>query len=76
MILKTNLLHCVCTVQMPSKYQKVKNKPRGVANRMAGLNWVRSNGKEGVIYFADDDNTYDIRIFEQVQLTVSLFILS
>ncbi|KAK4329346.1 hypothetical protein Pmani_000295 [Petrolisthes manimaculis] len=62
-------------VQMPSKYQKVKNKPRGVANRMAGLNWVRSNGKEGVIYFADDDNTYDIRIFEQIRWTrkVSMF---
>ena len=51
---------------MPSKYLKVKNKPRGVANRMAGLTWVRKNAREGVLYFADDDNTYDIRIFEQV----------
>lgn len=53
-------------VQMPAQYQKVKNKPRGVANRMAGMNWVRENAKEGVLYFADDDNTYDIRLFEQL----------
>lgn len=62
-------------VQMPAQYQKVKNKPRGVANRMAGMNWVRENAKEGVLYFADDDNTYDIRLFEQMRWTerVSMF---
>ncbi|XP_071521050.1 galactosylgalactosylxylosylprotein 3-beta-glucuronosyltransferase P-like [Panulirus ornatus] len=69
-------LHTVyLRVQMPSKYQKERNKPRGVANRMAGLNWVRENAKDGVLYFADDDNTYDIRIFEQMRWTrkVSMF---
>ncbi|XP_064091099.1 galactosylgalactosylxylosylprotein 3-beta-glucuronosyltransferase P-like isoform X1 [Macrobrachium nipponense] len=62
-------------VQMPTKYQKVKNKPRGVANRLAGLNWIRANAKDGVFYFADDDNTYDIRLFEQMRWTrgVSMF---
>ncbi|KAK8391877.1 hypothetical protein O3P69_017477 [Scylla paramamosain] len=61
--------------QMPAKYMKAKNKPRGVANRLAGLNWVRANAKEGVLYFADDDNTYDLRIFEQMRWTkkVSMF---
>ncbi|KAK7079124.1 hypothetical protein SK128_014247 [Halocaridina rubra] len=62
-------------VQMPAKYQKEKNKPRGVANRLAGLNWIRTNAKNGVFYFADDDNTYDIRIFQQMRWTrgVSMF---
>lgn len=62
-------------VQMPAKYLNVKNKPRGVANRLAGLNWIRSNAKDGVLYFADDDNTYDIRLFEQMRWTqgVSMF---
>ncbi|KAG7169038.1 galactosylgalactosylxylosylprotein 3-beta-glucuronosyltransferase P-like isoform X2 [Homarus americanus] len=62
-------------VQMPVKYKKVKNKPRGVANRMAGLNWIREHAKDGVLYFADDDNTYDIRIFQQMRWTrkVSMF---
>ena len=45
-------------------------KPRGVLQRNAGLDWMRENPKlgrdQGVLYFADDDNTYDLRIFEEV----------
>jgi len=51
---------------MPDKYKKSKFKPRGVANRNAALGWLRNNAKSGVLYFADDDNTYDIRLFEEV----------
>ena len=40
---------------------------RGVAQRNAGLKWIRKHVKtDGVVYFADDDNTYDVRIFEEV----------
>jgi Glycosyltransferase family 43 len=56
------------------------SKPRGVLQRNAGLQWVRNhlsshyqrsgNGSIGVIYFADDDNTYDLRLFEEVGLCV------
>ncbi|MPC80885.1 Galactosylgalactosylxylosylprotein 3-beta-glucuronosyltransferase P [Portunus trituberculatus] len=63
-------LASLATAQMPAKYMNAKNKPRGVANRLAGLDWVRANAKDGVLYFADDDNTYDIRIFEQVRPTL------
>lgn len=38
---------------MPEKYQKLKYKPKGVANRNAALDWVRANCKSGVIYMAD-----------------------
>lgn len=58
--------HFAISAQMPEKYKKSKLKPRGVANRNAALDWVRSNCKSGVVYFADDDNTYDIRLFEEV----------
>lgn len=51
---------------MPDKYKHNKVKPRGVANRNRGLKWIRENASEGVFYFADDDNTYDIAIFDQV----------
>lgn len=52
---------------MPEEYKKTKKaKPRGVSNRNRGLRWLRENATEGVFYFADDDNTYDISIFEQV----------
>ena len=41
---------------------------RGVQQRNAGLKWIRENVEaDGVIYFADDDNTYDVRIFEEVR---------
>lgn len=61
--------HTHLKAQMPEKYKKSKLKPRGVANRNAALDWVRSNCKSGVVYFADDDNTYDIRLFEEMRFT-------
>lgn len=45
---------------------------KGSNQRNAGLNWLRTNlehGKDhGVVYFADDDNTYDPRVFEEVRI--------
>lgn len=47
-------------------------KARGVEQRNLGLRWIRQNLKDdmkGVVYFGDDDNTYDLRIFEQMRYT-------
>lgn len=47
-------------------------KARGVEQRNLGLKWIRQNYKDdmnGVIYFGDDDNTYDLKIFEQMRYT-------
>ncbi|XP_016955854.1 galactosylgalactosylxylosylprotein 3-beta-glucuronosyltransferase P isoform X2 [Drosophila biarmipes] len=53
---------------MPEKYKQTKRaKPRGVSNRNRGLEYLRQHATEGVLYFADDDNTYDISIFEQMR---------
>ena len=44
-------------------------KARGVEQRNLGLRWIRENfemNPNGVVYFADDDNTYDLKLFEQV----------
>ena len=45
-------------------------KPRGVVQRNLGIEWIRNNidphRTPGVVYFADDDNTYDSRIFDEV----------
>ena len=47
-------------------------KARGVEQRNAGLAWLRKNVQKatanGVVYFIDDDNTYDLELFEQVIL--------
>lgn len=48
-------------------------KARGVLQRNRGLKWIRENlylGQEGVIYFADDDNTYSLELFEEVSLFI------
>jgi len=44
-------------------------KPRGVLQRNEGLKWIRTFGKSSaVVYFADDDNTYDLKLFEEVSI--------
>ena len=42
---------------------------RGSGQRNHGLDWVRKNtpiGDGGAIYFADDDNSYKIKLFDEV----------
>lgn len=53
-----------------------KTVPRGVSNRRAALNWIKNNKiREGVLYFGDDDNTFDLRLFNEIRSTrrVSMF---
>ena len=61
------------TVQTPETVKstwKYSPKVTGVAHRNAGLTWVREhclrNKCEGVVYFGDDDDKYDLRFFEEV----------
>lgn len=61
---------------MPDFYRTQKPMPRGVANRRAAINWIRLYGKKpGVLYFGDDDNTFDLRLFDEIRYTkrVSMF---
>ncbi|KAH8377937.1 hypothetical protein KR093_008037 [Drosophila rubida] len=61
---------------MPQKFRTIKPAPRGVANRRAALQWIRlHNLTNGVLYFGDDDNTYDLRLFSEIRKTqrVSMF---
>jgi len=55
---------------MPEIYRRTKDEyhlPKGVSNRNRGLEWILKHAKdEGVVYFADDDNTYDLRLFWEV----------
>lgn len=51
---------------MPEKYQKWGSKPRGVSQRLLAMEWLKGNAVDGAFYFADDDNTFDPDLFEQV----------
>lgn len=49
-------------------------KPRGVLQRNLGIHWLRrkftaGNIRKGVVYFADDDNTYSIELFNEMRDT-------
>ncbi len=54
----------------------VWKKHRGVEQRNLGIDWLRTQGRkgllanskevEGVVYFGDDDNTYDTALFKEV----------
>ncbi|GAB6024558.1 Galactosylgalactosylxylosylprotein 3-beta-glucuronosyltransferase 2 [Chamberlinius hualienensis] len=62
-------------VQTPKKFQ-IKSeqptwlKPKGVWQRNLGLDWLRNSQEillPGVVYFADDDNTYDLQLFDEIR---------
>ena len=53
---------------LPSKLRRIM---RGVDQRNAGINWVRVNhnrDESAVLYFADDDNTYTLELFDEVSI--------
>lgn len=56
--------------------KKNKTSGRGAACRNRALEWIRENATSpGVVYFADDDNTYDVRLFDEIRKTrgISVF---
>ena len=56
----------------PSPTKKSWMYARGVAQRNAGLGWIRKQCAKpnldckGVVYFMDDDNKYDLQLFKEV----------
>ena len=77
----SSLKYTHLNVRTPVEMRRGRNKPRwtksrGVEQRNVGIEWLRkninANETKGVIYFADDDNTYDIRLFKEVRITITL----
>ena len=67
---------------MPESYRQLPPElwPKGVENRNQGMKWVydhvlSTGDYSGALYFADDDNTYDLRLFDEIRYTqtVSMF---
>lgn len=85
-VLVANVLqHCrVNSVHLNAVTSKETKKAaqRGVEQRNAGLDWARQHCREhcdnncsGVVYFMDDDNKYDLRLFDEVSLEMCMCIL-
>lgn len=43
--------------------------------RNLGIDWIRENANNGVVYFADDDNTYDLALFDEVTYLICIILL-
>ncbi|XP_019851580.1 PREDICTED: galactosylgalactosylxylosylprotein 3-beta-glucuronosyltransferase 3-like [Amphimedon queenslandica] len=81
---KCNLKYTHLNVRTKKELQRNSKEPvwrksRGVEQRNLGLNWLRRNhmtmpgkGKGDVVYFGDDDNTYDIELFDEIRATRKL----
>ncbi|XP_066582909.1 galactosylgalactosylxylosylprotein 3-beta-glucuronosyltransferase I isoform X2 [Prorops nasuta] len=70
----SDLTYTQLAAQTPKNYKLGRTdpnwkKPRGVEQRNAALRWIRDNLKtsdKGVVFFADDDNTYSIKLFNEM----------
>ncbi|XP_015781385.1 galactosylgalactosylxylosylprotein 3-beta-glucuronosyltransferase 1 [Tetranychus urticae] len=70
---RTNIPHIQLLGPRPKTHLD-KRSGRGVSNRLVALQWLRTtfaneSNAQGVIYFADDDNAYDIKVFEEMRDT-------
>lgn len=70
------LTNCpVPSVHLTAKFPNASTRVRGSAQRNAGIQWLRTNQRNfnasrAIVYFADDDNTYDPRLFPEVSQDV------
>ncbi|MGH0173805.1 UNVERIFIED_CONTAM: hypothetical protein FKN15_010479 [Acipenser sinensis] len=58
-------------VLTPRRYKRA-GLPRATEQRNAGLGWLRQHRSardSGVVFFADDDNTYSLELFEEMRST-------
>ncbi|XP_028676861.1 galactosylgalactosylxylosylprotein 3-beta-glucuronosyltransferase 2 [Erpetoichthys calabaricus] len=58
-------------VLTPRRYKRT-GLPRATEQRNAGLAWLRGHRgaqHSGVVFFADDDNTYSLELFEEMRTT-------
>lgn len=76
LLLNSKLKYTHLNAQTPPAYKLSKKdpnwlKPRGVVQRNAALRFLRTERTDpaGVVYFADDDNTYDVKLFEEMRKT-------
>ncbi|XP_017763552.1 PREDICTED: galactosylgalactosylxylosylprotein 3-beta-glucuronosyltransferase I [Eufriesea mexicana] len=71
----SGLIYTHLAAATPPNYKLGRNdanwkKPRGVEQRNTALRWLRDNHQtndKGIVFFADDDNTYSIKLFHEME---------
>ncbi|XP_042296171.1 galactosylgalactosylxylosylprotein 3-beta-glucuronosyltransferase 3 isoform X2 [Sceloporus undulatus] len=77
LLAQSNLPFTHLHVETPKEHKRKESdpnwlKPRGVEQRNLALQWLRENRElhdKGTVYFADDDNTYSLRLFDEIRST-------
>lgn len=75
---ETGLNYTHLNVETPRNYKlrgdtRDPRMPRGTMQRNLALRWLRetfnaNSSQAGIVYFADDDNTYSLELFEEVSV--------
>ncbi|KAL3987808.1 transcription elongation regulator 1 [Sarotherodon galilaeus] len=76
---ETGLNYTHLNIEPPRNYKlqgdtRGPKPPRGTMQRNLALQWLRetfntNNSQHGIVYFADDDNTYRLELFEEMRST-------
>ncbi|KAJ3610056.1 hypothetical protein NHX12_022150 [Muraenolepis orangiensis] len=72
---RSGVPHTHLNVFTPRRFKRT-GMPRATEQRNAALSWLRQQrGRRdpGVVFFADDDNTYSLELFEEVRCFFLLF---
>lgn len=77
---ETGLNYTHLNVETPKNYKlrgdtRDPRIPRGTMQRNLALRWLRetfnaNSSQAGIVYFADDDNSYSLELFEEVRVAV------